>query len=1005
MSTKTTLKRIALVAVSALGFGVLSMVPASATVASMTPNTLSITNVGGATDGSDYGVFEISTANAAGTATALQANQSLRAQVTAGPAVGATIANLHIGWSVAGRTYNALTGASDNVIATASTPGTAQVITDATGLSFDTAVARGGTTANVVYTLRVGAAGTGVVDAGTFTITVDLLTNGNSIQTATLKYTAVTSSLDSGAVITASSAGLQRSAATIGTSSNSNIRATLRDANSGLVRADGNAAPSLTIELKDAATTPAVVAVTGFDSRDAVRGAVTGVTVASGVATYTSAGHALAVGDSVSVFGITPSTLNVAGVVTATTTNSFSIASTTATGTYVSGGSYVHSSQTVLDGNYIVTGTLPAIAATAQGSGTFTARYGRGVGTATVSLGTGLTADGTLAAPDLEASGMSVLEAGTPWALPISTKTATLSVYAGTNATTPLTNYPVVFTPTWSGNVAAGDISPVSGTPVTVRTDASGIAELAIENKNPINGATLTVAISGFNSAVTSQVINWQIPVATTVSASGGQKVKFGSSNVVSATVLDQFDQPMSGVVVQPAIAGANSSALAPLPTVTTDAKGSVSITVTDAKATATAATDTVTFTVVSNGAVNTSGGVLNYVTTVPVISKFTSFYSLDESAADPSTVVPSTGIYNAGARLTVDSARNYSKPIITGTAVGDSLVKFRFVATDSTGAAVVGIPVTITASTGGHILGAGNLVTTSRTINSAALGYVDFTGLATGTGAITFTVTSGATSSTASIWVGNAAADARFVTLTGPATGTANGDALAFTAKVTDRFGNAVTNIPLTLAASGVGVFGGGSTLQSYTTDSTGTFTFTGTSLVAAGGSATYTVTATGPANAKYTSLAGANDASVIDSTVAAGNASASVAVTYAAGKSAATVAAEAATAAAKAAQDAAVAAAKKAGDDAVAASEAATDAAAEAIDAANAATDAANLAAEAADAATVAAEEARDAADAATAAVEELATQVATLMAALKAQITTLANTVAKIAKKVKA
>jgi hypothetical protein len=87
------------------------------------------------------------------------------------------------------------------------------------------------------------------------------------------------------------------------------------------------------------------------------------------------------------------------------------------------------------------------------------------------------------------------------------------------------------------------------------------------------------------------------------------------------------------------------------------------------------------------------------------------------------------------------------------------------------------------------------------------------------------------------------------------------------------------------------------------------------------------------------------------------------------------------------------------------LAAAEAANDAAAEAIDAANAATDAANLAAEAADAATVAAEEARDAADAATAAVEELATQVATLMAALKAQITTLANTVAKIAKKVKA
>jgi hypothetical protein len=94
------------------------------------------------------------------------------------------------------------------------------------------------------------------------------------------------------------------------------------------------------------------------------------------------------------------------------------------------------------------------------------------------------------------------------------------------------------------------------------------------------------------------------------------------------------------------------------------------------------------------------------------------------------------------------------------------------------------------------------------------------------------------------------------------------------------------------------------------------------------------------------------------------------------------------------------------KVSDDAVsAAANAATDAALEAIDAANAATDAANLAAEAADAATVAAEEARDAADAATAAVEALAKDIADLTAGIRAQITTLANTVAKIAKKVKA
>ena len=48
MSTKTTLKRIALVAVSALGFGLLSTVaPANAATGSMTLSTSSLTVVGG----------------------------------------------------------------------------------------------------------------------------------------------------------------------------------------------------------------------------------------------------------------------------------------------------------------------------------------------------------------------------------------------------------------------------------------------------------------------------------------------------------------------------------------------------------------------------------------------------------------------------------------------------------------------------------------------------------------------------------------------------------------------------------------------------------------------------------------------------------------------------------------------------------------------------------------------------------------------------------------------
>jgi hypothetical protein len=107
---------------------------------------------------------------------------------------------------------------------------------------------------------------------------------------------------------------------------------------------------------------------------------------------------------------------------------------------------------------------------------------------------------------------------------------------------------------------------------------------------------------------------------------------------------------------------------------------------------------------------------------------------------------------------------------------------------------------------------------------------------------------------------------------------------------------------------------------------------------------------------------------------------------------------AADAATAAAEQAGEDATAAANAAGEAAVAAAEAAQEAAAEATDAANAATDAANASAEAADAATAAAQDAADA-------VAALSTQVSEMISALKKQITSLTNLVIKIQKKVKA
>ena len=237
----------------------------------------------------------------------------------------------------------------------------------------------------------------------------------------------------------------------------------------------------------------------------------------------------------------------------------------------------------------------------------------------------------------------------------------------------------------------------------------------------------------------------------------------------------------------------------------------------------------------------------------------------------------------------------------------------------------------------------------------------------------------------------GNGTASASVRTIAVSAAQTIVGGSVAtVVANVTDRWGNPVNNVGVTFVLTGVGRLNTGSALTAAT-NAAGVAQVQVTSASAEVGTMNI-VAAISTTNGQVSDLAGrvagllAGDAT----TAAAGNYTAATSVSFTKDTSVSTA-------------DALLELAKAIGTGKSV--EEAADAAAEAIDAANAATDASNLAAEAADAATVAAEEARDAADAATAAVEELATQVATLMAALKAQLTTLANTVAKIAKRVKA
>ena len=636
---------------------------------------------------------------------------------------------------------------------------------------------------------------------------------------------------------------------------------------------------------------------------------------------------------------------------------------------------------------------LPGINA---GDNTLKVRYGATLATLALTVlatpaATAAATDMTMTAAGMAAGRDQVVSNDTSetWKLPLTTKTASLKVTAQTaSSAANSANQALRVVAAWSGSYVSADVSPAVDYDTILYTDSSGNVTIPITNSTPLNGATLTLTITGFKSgASVTAVATWEKPTVTTVTVLdplASTIVKAGTTNVFTVGVYDQFGNGMSGELLQPALNSTSDNYVADTTyaTITTGASGTATWSLADAVA-ADAKSDAVTFTSISVGTVSGSR-TLSYKTTIPAVATLTAYFDYDwDTTRDEAitTLVPATGIYQSGTttRLTLTTARNQSVPATTSTDTDNAndMILYRIDAVTSAGAAAAGAVVTVTPGAGAFILNSSDVPSTAaRNFVVDTLGNVYFKGGATGTGAISFTITSGTSSATASQWVSNGTdgSKGRFVTISGPTTGTSNSDPVSVTVKVTDRYGNAVSGVALNLVASGVGSFAGGSTTQTYTTTSTGEFTFLATSSVEAGGTGTFTATST--TAGEFSSLAGKVVAADVDSTLAAGNASAALSISFAAGRNSAIVAAEAA-----------------------------TDAALEAIDAANAATDAANLAAEAADAATVAAEEARDAADAATAAVEALATEVATLMAALKAQITTLANTVAKIAKKVKA
>jgi trimeric autotransporter adhesin len=1007
MSTKTTFKRIALVTVAALGFGLLSSVtPASAETsialnAAVGPNGATSLTVVDATDSAAAALIRLDvTVDSATPATSgLQAGESITASVIGVPTSVTAKTLAANGGSLADTATAASTGSglSDFVMiemrgqvagvpagtAATSTRGSTnwETLSNRVGAqtnvdSFsalvlsasNTAATDGvlggyptggkntffrnmdrtetlGTNNTVSYYVSVAPrSGAVVVGQGAYTFQFQLTdVNGVVRGTKTVKIDFVSSAATANATLAVATSGTFLAGAALTTTDSTSATyatVTLRNRDGGLVRTATGAAPTISSKMQVSTTAAPIFADTNTAGSTRLNLSDTG-TLGADFGTSSNGAGTLVRGDG--VYGVEATALPY-------------IASSTTTGALRS-----YRIETGFGDAPIQTTAITIFAA--SGAGTASA----------ANTDVLVTAAGMSTADQLVKT-----TATSAFTLPTTTKTATIKYTIQTSSDTNTPGALITVTPTWGTTVGTAQVTPATSTTGTVyTTDALGNFTVNVTYDAPLDGATLTLVLSGgaaFGAGTHTTTLTWATPVATTITVAdpvAAVSVLTGSTNVTTVLVTDQFGNPVSGQAVTvtatqtPAVV--STTVITPI---TTGAAGTATYSFTPAAATTSAVLSFNTAPTPVTARTHT----YTYVATLPVVATLTGYF--DRSwGTTPATLVPATGIYATGTTpFIIEDARNISKAQAASTDANttNDEIALLFTGLTSAGVSATGASVTVTAGAGGHILDASDLPVKSRTYAITATGTAVIRVLATGTGAITFTATSGTVTATASMWVAgrintdNTNTAGRFVTIAGANTGTANGTGVPVTVAVTDRYGNPVSGVALNVVASGVGSFMGGNITQSFTTDASGKYTFLANTSVSDGGVAKFTAT-TGTVGS-FDSAAGKVGATTVDSTLAAGNASASTEITFAAGASATDVA------------------------------QAATDAAAEATDAANAATDAANAAAEAADAATAAAQDAADA-------VAALSTQVSEMVNALKKQITALTNLVIKIQKKVKA
>jgi len=989
MSTKTLRKRIALVAVSALGFGLVGAAPSSATVpatAVPTATTPTMTVTVGSVASTTVAMASADSIGHAWTLTAANVTKPNQA-VVAGDTVTNGNASTKFVLSSVGATapfYVAgTTAASGKAVVAHTSAGVVTVTGDAAGAQ--------ASTTSIIGTFSFTPA-----QAGTYTFS--LTSNATTPGVGTVTVVALPSTT-SGSAITAT----QTATSGIATEGNTiSVARTTGAATDGqilgqfTISADYIDAPLTTVFGKVSGTTD-LAAVTVGGTTAAPTFAVARTDLASGSytarfwvdansngtyeSTESSTTITFAVAGALSTISVSlsaPTRSNVTGhqtfTVTATVADSLGGASSAAN-LYVSettsaGVDEANSFTDIADDTPLArvgtTNTYVGTFAVDRASDAVTAGTDKLLTYVTVHNATDLTLSttkfGTATLTIVNFAGLDATDALTATsAVGIGTILATgvkSSVIAAPATTRAITVDPAIASITFTGKAAAGEageyiyasVAPAAGTSCVASAGAYALvlADLSFTYtvaKTCVDADAYTVTFAGTNTAAATVTFADPAPAWTVTPAA--YKTVFGSTNTLTATLSDQYGRPTASKAVVASVTGRNVSSTA----LTTNAAGQVTWTATDASTSTLLLTDTVTFTYnytnsLGTNTAATGSRVITYAATAIAVGSI----ALVEDDADNSQTIDQVrstpGVPAAYTTYTATLKTSLGAPVTSGVLVtftggaDDLFYGSKVGVTDANGQATVLVYRNKT--------GYASITATANGVSSAAAGLVE--------------------------WV-NVAGDARNVTITAEPASVVSAGTSTITATVTDRWGNPVSGVTVTFAELGAGRI-------SSTTGTTNTAGKTAVDFTSnAGETGTNSVSAsiTGAQSADLAGYVGA----VAVAGVTAGNKTISTTMTVTKDTSTSTADALLALATALGTRDQA---------------SAAVDAAAEATDAANAATDAANAAAEAADAATAAAQDAADA-------VAALSTQVSEMVAALKKQITSLTNLVIKIQKKVKA